>query len=295
MSSPSLALAAALGCAVCYGVGSVLEQVGARREQTATSLDPRLLWRLAQQLPYLAGLGLDGLGWVLSLLALRTLPLFLVQSAVAASIAVTAIVARLVLRTVLDRVDGLAIVVIVVGLVMLAVAAAPDSSRPVGAAFRAALLVAVPVLAGAGALLARSTSVRGHLGLAAVAGLAFSGTAIAGRTVVIPDHLVRIVREPLAWALVGFGVLGILLFSIALQRGSVTTTNAVLFAVETVVPTLIGVVLLGDRARNGRWPLMIIGCTAAIAGAVGLALHASVEAPDATDLAAHEPTDPATA
>ena len=269
MSSSTLALLAALGCALCYGVGSVLEQIGARREATATSIDPRLLWRLAQQLPYLAGLGLDGAGWVLSLVALRTLPLFLVQSAVAASIAVTAVVARLVLRTVLDRVDGIAIVVIVVGLVLLAVAAAPDSSRPVGAGFRAAMLVAVPVLAAAGALLARSSSTRSALGLAAVAGLAFSVTAVAGRTVVIPDPITGVVTEPLAWALVGCGGLGILLFSIALQRGSVTTTNALLFSVETVVPTLIGVVLLGDRARSGRWPLMVIGCVAAIAGSVG--------------------------
>ena len=273
--SATPALVAALGCALCYGVGSVLEQVGARREQTATSIDPRLLLRLAQQGPYLAGLGLDAVGFGLSLLALRTLPLFLVQSAVAASIAVTAVVARLVLHTVLDRFDVAAIGVIGVGLILLALAAAPDASRPVGATFRVVLLLGVPVLALAGAALARSTTARGHLGLAAVAGLAFSGTAVAGRTIVIPHHLLALVGRPLAWALVGYGGLGILLFSIALQRGSVTTTNAVLFSAQTVLPTIIGVALLGDRAREGRWPLMIIGCAAAIAGAVGLAMHAT--------------------
>jgi drug/metabolite transporter (DMT)-like permease len=277
--SASLALVFALGCAVCYGVGSVLEQVGARRERAATSLDPRLLLRLAKQLPYLAGLGLDGVGWVLSLLALRVLPLFLVQSAVAASIAVTAVVARMVLGTRLGRVDAAAIAVIVVGLVLLAVAAAPDASRPVSAAFRAVLLVGVLVVGAAGAGLARSTSNRGHLGLAAVAGLAFTGTAVAGRTMVIPTHLIDIGREPIAWALVAYGVLGMLLFSIALQRGSVTTTNAVLFTVEIVVPTMVGLVFLGDRARGGRWPLMVVGCAAAIAGAVALALHGSIDEP----------------
>lgn len=275
--SATPALVAALGCALCYGVGSVLEQVGARREQMALSIDPRLLLRLAQQGPYLAGLGLDVVGFGLSLLALRTLPLFLVQSAVAASIAVTAVVARLVLHTVLDRFDVAAIGVIVVGLVLLAVAAAPDASRPVGTTFRVVLLLGVPVLALAGAALARSTTARGHLGLAAVAGLAFSGTAVAGRTIVLPNHLLALVGRPLAWALVGYGGLGILLFSIALQRGSVTTTNAVLFSAETVLPTIIGVALLGDRAREGRWPLMILGCIAAIAGAVGLALHVTAD------------------
>jgi drug/metabolite transporter (DMT)-like permease len=272
--SATPALVAALGCALCYGIGSVLEQVGARREQTATSIDPRLLLQLARQGPYLAGLGLDVVGWGLSLLALRTLPLFLVQSAVAASIAVTAVVARWVLHTVLDRFDLTAIGVIIVGLIMLALAAAPDASRPVGAVFRVVLLLGVPVLALAGAALARSTTARGHLGLAVVAGLAFSGTAVAGRTIVIPHHLLALVGRPLAWALVGYGGLGILLFSIALQKGSVTTTNALLFSAQTVVPTVIGLVLLGDRARAGRWPLMVLGCSAAIAGAVGLALHA---------------------
>jgi len=277
MSSTSLALAAAFGCALCYGVGSVLEQIGARREEAATSLDPRLLIRLAGQLPYLAGLGLDGVGWVLSLVALRSLPLFLVQSAVAASIAVTAVVARLVLHTKLDRGDLVTIGVIIAGLVVLALASAPDDARPVGAPFRLVLVLGVPVLAVLAAGMARAEVGRGALGLAAVAGLAFSGTAIAGRVVAIPDDLVAIVREPVAWALVGYGVMGILVFSIALQRGSVTTTNAMLFAIETVVPTLIGVVFLGDRARAGRWPAMVIGCAATIAGAIALALRSTPE------------------
>jgi drug/metabolite transporter (DMT)-like permease len=277
LSSASLALAAAFGCAVCYGVGSVLEQIGARREEAATNLDPRLLIRLAGQLPYLAGLGLDGIGWALSLVALRSLPLFLVQSAVASSIAVTAIVARLVLRTKLDTGDAIAIGVIIVGLIVLALAAAPDDARPVGALFRFVLVAGVAVLAVVAAALARADVDRGALGLAAVAGLAFSGTAVAGRVVAIPDHLLDIVREPVAWALVGYGVMGILVFSIALQRGSVTTTNAMLFAVETVVPTLIGLAFLGDRARAGRWPAMVVGCAATIAGAVALALRSTPE------------------
>ncbi len=277
MSSSSLALTAAFGCAACYGVGSVLEQIGARREEAATTLDPRLLIRLAGQLPYLAGLGLDAVGWALSLVALRTLPLFLVQSAVAASIAVTAVVARLVLRTKLDTGDAIAIGVIVVGLIVLALAAAPDDARPVGALFRLLLVAGVPVLAVGAAALVKVEVERGALGLAAVSGLAFSGTAIAGRVVAIPDDLLQVVREPVAWALVGYGLIGILVFSIALQRGSVTTTNAMLFAVETVVPTLVGLVFLGDRARAGRWPAMAIGCAATIAGAVVLALRSTPE------------------
>ncbi len=154
--TPSLALAAAVACAICYGVGSVLEQVGARRGAAATSIDPRLFLRLGRELPYVAGLGLDALGWALSLLALRTLPLFLVQSAVASSIAVTALMAWLILHIRLVWRQGVAIAVIVFGLVLLAVAAAPDSAAPVGAVFRAAMVFGVIALAIAGGWLARS-------------------------------------------------------------------------------------------------------------------------------------------
>jgi drug/metabolite transporter (DMT)-like permease len=275
--SPWLALAAAVGSAICYGIGSVLEQIGARRAAAATSIDPRLFLRLGRELPYVAGLGLDAMGWGLSLLALRTLPLFLVQSAVASSIAVTAVVAWLVLDTRLGRRQAGAIAVIVVGLVLLAVAAAPDSGAPVGAAFRSAMLLGVLAVGVAGAWLARAAVSRGAVGLAVVSGLAFSGTAVCARILPIPHGMVGLVHEPLAWALVGYGVLGVLLFSIALQRGSVTVTNAVLFAVETVVPTVVGVVLLGDQARSGRWPLMAVGVTAAVAGAVCLALWSENE------------------
>jgi drug/metabolite transporter (DMT)-like permease len=284
MSSSAVALAAALGCSICYGIGSVVQQIGARRATTATSIDPRLIWRLGRELPYVMGLALDLAGFLLSLVALRSLPLFLVQSAVASSIAVTAVVAWIVLRTALDRLDVVAIAVILGGLLALALSAASDAATPVGPLFRAIALAGVPVLVVIGTWAARSPSTRAHTVLAAVAGLAFTGTAIAGRTVVVPDHLVDIVREPLAWALIGYGGLGVLLFTIALQRGSVTITTAVVVSVETVVPTIIGVVWLGDRARDGLWPLMIFGCAAAIAGAVGLALR-STEDEDTGDRA----------
>ena len=139
--------------------------------------------------------------------ALRTLPLFLVQSAVAASIAVTAVVARIVLRTKLDRGDAVAIGVIVVGLVVLA-AGRRARRRPTGrrAVPRCCWWPACRCWPLGAAALAQG---RGRAGRARAwrrsPGLAFSGTAIAGRVVAIPDDLLEIVREPVAWALVGYG------------------------------------------------------------------------------------------
>src|SRR5919199_4485434 len=93
-----LGLAGALGAALAYGVGSILQGVAARRAAGGgRDLDPRLLLRLAHQLPYVLGLGCDLAGFGLSLVALRTLPLFAVQAAVASAIGVTAVLAAFVL------------------------------------------------------------------------------------------------------------------------------------------------------------------------------------------------------
>ena len=50
---------------------------------------------IVTQLPYLAGLALDGLGFVGNVVALRQLPLFLVEAIVAGSVGVTAVIAAL--------------------------------------------------------------------------------------------------------------------------------------------------------------------------------------------------------
>jgi len=88
-----LGMACALFAALAYGGASVLQSVAARRAESGSGLDPRLMVRLARSVPYVSGLVLDLAAFVASLVALRTLPLFLVQSAVASSVGVTAVIA----------------------------------------------------------------------------------------------------------------------------------------------------------------------------------------------------------
>ena len=78
-----LALVCALVANVSYGFGTILQAAGARRASAAEHLDVMLFARLSRQLPYIAGLGLDLVGFIASLVALRTLPLFVVQAAIA--------------------------------------------------------------------------------------------------------------------------------------------------------------------------------------------------------------------
>src|SRR5690242_13963668 len=129
-----LALACAVVAALSYGIGSVLQAAAARKAEARANLDPMLLVRLVGELPYVGGLALDLVGFVASVVALRTLPLFVVQSAVAASVGVTAIGASVAFGVRLLRYEHLALVMLVYGFALLAVAARPEHASQFGAA-----------------------------------------------------------------------------------------------------------------------------------------------------------------
>jgi len=96
-------LACALFAAAAFGAASVLQAIASRATGRGSRVvDPWLLVRVLRQWRFVAGVGLDALGALAQLLALRVLPLFVVQTALAASLAVTAILVRL-LGTVLGR------------------------------------------------------------------------------------------------------------------------------------------------------------------------------------------------
>jgi drug/metabolite transporter (DMT)-like permease len=267
-----LALACALFSALAYGSASVLQAVGARRAKTSSGLDPRLLVRLARSAPYVCGVALDLGAFVASLVALRMLPLFLVQAAVASSIGVTAVLAAAIGARLVRR-DILSLSVLGAGLVLLAISAQPGQGTPLALEVRWGLLASVVVLGAAGAVVARRAGRWGAPALAVLAGLAFTVVAVAARSLTVPSPLWQGLSDPGLWAILALGGLGMLLFTTALQRGSVTSTTALMFAVETVVPAGIGLIFLGDTVRPGYAAVAAAGFVLTIAGTVGLATH----------------------
>src|SRR5438105_13350520 len=125
-TGPGLAVLAPLTAAACYGVASILQQVGARRAVAppphrppeppglalpatpgspaplpiARRLGVRLLVDLVRQPLFLFGLGLDAIGFGLAFVGLRHLPVFVVQAAVSSTVAVTAVLGS---RYLVDR------------------------------------------------------------------------------------------------------------------------------------------------------------------------------------------------
>jgi hypothetical protein len=267
----AMALAFAIMGAAGYGVASVLQAIGARRG--------RGMMRTLRDPFYLCGLGLDLLAWLASLVALRTLPVYQVQAVLAGSLAVTVVVARIVLAARLRAVDLAAVAVTVVALAALAVSSGPQDPVTVAGATRFGLVTAAVAMALAGWAVAR----RGSPNAAgALAGLAFGGAALCARAVTLPANaqpnatsLATIAADPLAWALAGYGATGILLYANALERGQVGPATALLWIVEVIAPSSIGVVLLGDTVRAG-WTL--IAATAVIATVAAAAVLANAPA-----------------
>ena len=267
-----LGLACAMFAAVAYGSASVLQGVAAQRAEQGSGLDPRLMVRLARSVPYVSGLGLDLAGFVASLVALRTLPLFLVQSAVASSVGVTAIIAAAIGVRLRGR-EVAWLVVLAAGLLMLALSAQPEQGSPITLTYRWALLASVVLLGAVGVIAARHGGRSSAPALAFLAGLAFTVVAVSARSLSLPTPLWHTLADPGLWAILAHGALGMLLFTTALQRGSVTTAVALTFAVETVVPAVIGLAFLGDRTRAGYAPIAVLGFVLTIAGTLALAAH----------------------
>jgi drug/metabolite transporter (DMT)-like permease len=270
-----LGLACALFAALSYGSASVLQSIAAQKTESSPGLDPQLFVRLARSAPYLLGLGLDGAAFLASLVALRTLPLFLVQSAVASSVGVTAVIAGVIGARLRGR-EIASLVVLGCGLLLLAVSAQPEQGRPLTLPVRWSLLSCVVILGAAGALAARSETRSGASALAVLSGLAFTVVAVSARALTVPSPVWHVLTDPGLWAIITLGGLGMLLFATALQRGSVTSTTALTFAVETIVPAAIGLAFLGDSTRPGFAVVAAVGFLLTISGTLALATDPSL-------------------
>ena len=262
--------AAAAGSALAYGVASVLQGLATARTASVGGVDPRLLVRLTREPAFGGALLLYGLGFVLHLAALQALPLFLVQAVIAGSVAVTALLTVPVFGARLSARQAGAVAVVVLGLVLLAVSAASgeggtaDTRLTLGLAVTVGLVALVAVAAG------RVPGVAGAVLLGLLGGVGFGVVAVCAR--LLPDlSPATLLATPVAYVLVVAGPTAFLLYSVAMQRGSVTTSTAALVITQTAVPAALGVLLLGDSVRSGFAPVAVAGFTLALAGALGLA------------------------
>jgi len=277
MNTALLAVAAA---ACCSGSAAVLQASAVSRLPTSSSVSAGFIGRLARSPRYLLALVLVACGFGLSILALRTLPLFVVQAGRASSLAITALLSVLLLHIRLRSVEVLAVAAIGVGLVVVAATAGEQAVAEVGAVVRFGMLgavVLVAVLAGA-ALRIRSPA-RSGMALALLAGFCFGLLALGAR-LLRGFGPVTLITDPAAWAMAGAGAFGLLLGALALQRATVVSVTSAMVATETVVGAVLGMVICGDRPADGLALAAVGGFVLVLAGALVLARFGAPE-PDA--------------
>jgi drug/metabolite transporter (DMT)-like permease len=273
-------MVAALVAALCYGIAAVMQAmaVQAASRRTANSarksrlgtVDPSLVLRMLHQWPFIASLGLDLIGFVAQLVALRQLPLFAAQAIIASNLAVTAVFAAWLLHLELAWREWLAVGGVVLGVAMLGSSAGAHPVTGVSPQFKLALIVAVAGIAAAGIAASRLPRPARTPVLGAIAGLGYGVLAVAAR--VLPGFSPhQLIRDPAAYALAAAGIVSFMLYATALEGGSVTVATAAVVLAETTPPAVVGVMFLGDQTRPGLGGVAVLGFSLAIVCAVALA------------------------
>lgn len=263
---------AGIACSLCYGIATYLEQTAASAHTSIRSLNPLHFAKLLIKSSYILGIILDLLGWVLFLYAARVLPLFLDLSFVASSLMVTAIIAHLKSPTKNMRTEGLAIVLVMSGIILLGFIAQPSSTHSVNHHFVQVLEIFPVVLAIIGAIWLRSKLARPAAAVLAIcSGLAFGATGIISRVINISHLDLHTIAQPLVVSLIAYGILGMIFLAAAFQKDTINRVNSMLYSSELTIPSLLGIVFLGDRSRHGLWELLIIGFMLVIIGTMTIA------------------------
>jgi drug/metabolite transporter (DMT)-like permease len=262
----------AVAAALCRGGAAVLQSVGAARVTQFPGVDLRLFLVLLRSRFYLAGLALDGVSFLLSVIALRSAALFLVQAIGSASLVVVAVLGATLLRERLPRTEEMAVVAVVLGVGMLALSAHADLSATVSMLGEWAILVAAVIVGVVAFGFARRTS--GPFLASLLAGFAYGDAAVASRILGASERSFGLLlTNPLSYAVVLGSVLGTLLYATALQHGSVTLASGMTTVGQTLAPGVVGWLLLGDTFRRGLGPVAVAGFLLTSVGALGLARH----------------------
>lgn len=280
-----IGVAAAVLACVSYGSASVLQAYGARSSAETESGDatgaPTLRSTISAAVTpaFIAGMALDSLGFAGSLVSARLIPLFLSQTIICANLVVTAVLGIAVLGVRLHTRDWLAIGAVVVSLCVLGVTAGHRGSGGAEAGLHWGLLWASVVILAGGIGLIRLLGARAAVPAGLIAGILFGAMAVAVRVAdgVDPFRLGVLLADPASWTIAIAGAGGFYLFTVALQLGTVNGAAAAVVAGETVVPGIIGVVLLGDTAEHGLGWLVALAFIGAVAGAVSVAVFGAAE------------------
>jgi drug/metabolite transporter (DMT)-like permease len=262
-------IAVALAAACCYELAYVVQALETRQAGGGERIEATLLGRLLRRPRWVAGTALSGVGALLQIWALTLAPLTVVQPTLALGLVLLLVLSATVLHEPVGRRERVGVAMIVLGVAVVALAAAPEvgeAGDPLAVALLVALL-AVPTLlpfALRGLADARLRVLAAAAGdaLAAI-GLKLVADATGGG--MWPLAVVYAAGAALA------GLLALTAEMSALQRVAATRVAPVVLAGQVLVPALAGPIAFGEQW--GRTPLAgVLLALALLTVAAGAAL-----------------------
>ncbi|WP_116111922.1 hypothetical protein [Austwickia chelonae] len=260
-----VAICALVAAVAAYGWSGLILAAGSR--ESGNALHSKLWW---------IGTALQGIGFGASVMARTVMPLLLVQSAIAGGLAVTAFLEHVTGVRRMRPVEAFSVGAVVLGVIAVAVAVVPGTTRPPEASD---VVISLGLLALVACLVpfARTSALSG-----ACSGTSFGVGAISARFLVGTDapwqDLVRFWDwSGITWTLVMMMPLSMVVGQWALTRGlSFGASVAALgsdYLVATIVPSIFGMLLMGEQMRSGLMPVAVAGMLMAVWGTRRLLVH----------------------
>lgn len=254
-----LGLLLALISCVMYGVATLIQAVGSRKaEGLGAFIQPLVL----------IGLVVDGGAFLVSLVAYSHAPLFLVQTIIAAAVVISVLGAPRVMAVQLRRIDIVGAVIVVIGLIFVALAAGPEHDAATSHRFME-LMVLLTVATGAVTAVVYRWAPAWLMAL--LSGIGFSLVAIGARAAEVDGSLLDALLHPVALVVLGGGAIGVVGNIRALEKGSVAIAASIVSVVEVVIPSVVGITVLGDAVREGWLVPLILAVLLALGGCTLLA------------------------
>lgn len=268
-----MAVAAALAASLLYALASVFQQREAERQPSSSSLRLSLLARLAKRPRWLAGLVFDAGGYVCQWLALARGSLVVVQPLLVMSLLFALPVkARLVPYHMRGK-DWSGALLATAGLAVFLVVAQPAQGRlSVPGASWLFLLSGTGVLAGTLVALGRGRSPRWKaVALGTAAGVLYGASAALTKDcahVLLQGGTGALFGSWELYAMIVWGLSGMLLSQSAFQAGPLDASLPTLTATDPVVSVLVGALIFGEALRAGAVAstLEVVALFAVVAG-----------------------------
>ncbi|MFF5986933.1 DMT family transporter [Prauserella flavalba] len=254
----ALTVVLAVLAALANATASVLQRKGARRQSRGHSMSVGMLWNLAHDPAWLAGVATILTGFVLQAAALATGPITLIQPLLVTELGLTLVLSSLLLHTRLRAREWSAVAGMSAGIALLLVCLRPSSGKVNDVPVTSWLLGAGVTLAVIATLVAigyrhRGTRRAAYLGVASGMYFGFLAALVSGMAAAFADGIDGVFGAWQTYAVLVAGPSGFLLLQNTLRAGSLVASQPGLTLANPLVSIGWGVAVFGEHVQGGGW------------------------------------------